>query len=111
MQMGLMVQGDPFLWIFILSYSCCVTTSSVTFPAAHPIILPQDFISSVYASKEKYDKQCDVQRLPKQTLLEHLDEFIVHRYGYYYKECAIPNFNFFVVFILLSDGHVLLKKK
>lgn len=96
-QMGLMVHGGPFMCVLILSYSCCVSSPSGNFPAAHPIILPQDFISSVYASKEKYDKQCDDQRLPKQTLWEHLDEYIVHRYGYYYTERAIPNFNYFVI--------------
>ncbi len=41
----------------------------------------QDLIAAVYASKEKYDRNCTAQRLPSQTLARHLDDFLVHRYA------------------------------
>lgn len=40
----------------------------------------QDLIAAVYASKEKYDRNCTAQRLPSQTLARHLDDFLVHRF-------------------------------
>lgn len=43
------------------------------------VVLLQDLIASVYASKEKYDRHCVAQRLPSQTLSRHLDDFLVHR--------------------------------
>lgn len=52
--------------------------ASLRHPAHAPILL-QDMIASVFASKDKYDRHCVVQRLPSQTLARHLDDFLVHR--------------------------------